>query len=235
PHGPNAPFAVRGTVDAPFVTETAASHPLMRWVALKDLNISRASTFALEPKDVAVASSFKQPILVARDRDGKKTVALGFELKRSDLPLRVAFPVLLINALDWFAGADSGLVASYATGRPWRVPVPAGATELFVHAPDGSRTRAPVHDGRASYVASRAGFYELESAGAPNRIVAVNLASVEESNIAPKAQLSVLGRQLSAPEMGRIGVRRELWGYFVVLALLLAFVEWWTYNRRVTV
>ena len=235
PHGPNAPFAVRGTVDAPFVTETAASHPLMRWVALKDLNISRASTFALEPKDVAVASSFKQPILVARDRDGKKTVALGFELKRSDLPLRVAFPVLLINALDWFAGADSGLVASYATGRPWRVPVPAGATELWVRAPDGTRTRAPVHDARASYVAMRAGFYELESAGAPNRIVAVNLASVEESNIAPKAQLSALGRQLSAPEMGRIGVRRELWGYFVVLALLLAFVEWWTYNRRVTV
>ena len=93
-------------------------------------------------------------------------MALGFELRRSDLPLRVAFPVLLINALDWFAGADTGLVASYATGRPWRVPVPAGATELYVKAPDGTRTRAPVHDGRASYVAMHAGFYELESAGA---------------------------------------------------------------------
>jgi hypothetical protein len=84
-------------------------------------------------------------------------------------------------------------------------------------------------------VASRAGFYELESAGAPNRVVAVNLASVEESNIEPHAKLTVVGRTLGAPEMGRIGVRRELWGYFVVLALLLAFVEWWTYNRRVTV
>lgn len=235
PHGAAAPFAVRGTVEAPFVTETAASHPLMRWVALKDLNIARASTFALEHGDVAVASSFKQPIFVARDRDGKKTVALGFELKRSDLPLRVAFPVLLINALDWFAGADTGLVASYATGRPWRVPVPAGASELWVRAPDGTRTRAPVHDGRASYVAARAGFYEVEAVGAPNRTVAVNLASAEESNIAPRRELSATGRALAAPEVGRLGVRRELWGYFVVLALLLAFVEWWTYNRRVTV
>ena len=115
------------------------------------------------------------------------------------------------------------------------MPVPAGATELYVKAPDGTRTRAPVHDGRASYVAMHAGFYELESAGTPNRVVAVNLASVEESNIAPKGQLSAVSHQLSAPEVGRIGVRRELWGYFVVLALLLAFVEWWTYNRRVTV
>jgi len=217
------------------VTETAAAHPLMRWVALKDLNIARASTFALSPGDVAIASSFKEPIFVARDRDGRKTVALGFELKRSDLPLRVAFPILLINALDWFAGADSGLVASYATGKPWRVPVPAGATELWVHAPDGTRTRAPVHDGRASYVATRAGFYELESAGVPNRVVAVNLASAAESNIAPNKELSALGRRLSAPEVGRIGVRRELWGYFVLFALLLAFVEWWTYNRRITI
>jgi hypothetical protein len=232
PHGAASPFALRGAVDGPFVTETAASHPLMRWVALKDLNIARASTFALAPGDVAVASSFKQPIIVARvarDRDGKKTVALGFELKRSDLPLRVAFPILLINALDWFAGADTGLVASYATGHPWRVPVPAGATELWVRAPDGTRTRAPVHDGRASYVAAHAGFYGLESAGTPDRTVAVNLASAEESNIKP------VPHALRAPEAGRIGVRRELWGYFVVFALLLAFVEWWTYNRRVTV
>src|SRR4051794_25185105 len=202
----------------------------MRWVTLKDLNIARASTFALSPGDVAVASSFKQPILVARDRGGRKTVALGFELKRSDLPLRVAFPILLINALDWFAGADTGLVASYATGRPWRVPVPAGATELWVRAPDGTRTRAPVHDGRASYVAAHAGFYTLESAGAPDRLVAVNLANAEESSIAPKRQLSVVGRPLSAPEVGRVGVRRELWGYFVFAALLLALIEWWTYN-----
>jgi len=235
PRGAASPFAVRGSVEAPFVTETAAAHPLMRWVALKDLNIARASTFALERGDVAIASSFKQPIFVARDRDGKKTVALGFELKRSDLPLRVAFPVLLINALDWFAGADTGLVASYATGKPWRAPVPAGASELWVRAPDGTRTRAPVHDGRASYTAARTGFYALEAAGAPERTVAVNLASAEESNIAPHAQLSVDGRALAAPEVGRLGVRRELWGYFVVLALLLAFVEWWTYNRRVTV
>jgi len=235
PHGEGSPFAIRGSVDGPLITDTAAAHPLMRWVALKDLNIARASTFALAAGDVAIASSFKQPVIVARERDGRKTAAIGFELRRSDLPLRVAFPVLLINALDWFAGADSGLVASYATGRPWRVPVPAGATELWVHAPDGTRTRAPVHDARASYVAMRAGFYGLESAGAPNRTIAVNLASAEESSIAPKLQLSAVGRPLSAPEVGRIGVRRELWGYFVALALLLAFVEWWTYNRRVTV
>jgi hypothetical protein len=246
PHGAASPFALRGSVAAPFITDTAARHPLLRWVALKDLNIARASTFALAAGDVAVASSFKQPIIVARERAGKKTVALGFDLKRSDLPLRVSFPVLLINALDWFAGGDAGLVASYATGQPWRLPVPAGATELWVRAPDGSRAAAPIHDGRASYVAARAGFYTILAGqagqagdagdpGGSSRLVAANLANAAESNIAPKPQLTVGGRPLTAPERGRVGVRRELWIYLAALALLLALVEWWTYNRRVTV
>jgi hypothetical protein len=235
PHGEGSPFAIRGPVDGPVVTETAAQHPLMRWVALKDLNIARATTFAIAAGDVAIASSFKQPIIVARERAGRKTVALGFELKRSDLPLRVAFPILLINALDWFAGGDVGLVASYATGHAWRLPVPSGATELFVRAPDGSRARAPVHDARASYFARKIGFYELEPTGAPARLIAANLADARESAIAPHATLSAGGRALPRPEMGRVGVRRELWIYLVLAALALALVEWWTYNRRVTV
>ena len=172
----------------------------------------------------------------ARSRRAARPWRSASTLRRSDLPLRVAFPVLLVNALDWFAGADTGLVASYATGRPWRVPAPAGATELYVKAPDGTRTRAPVHDGRASYVAMHAGFYELESAGAPNRVVAANLASVDrvEHRAAPHAR----GRR---PRAGRARGRTasacdaSCGRYFVVLALLLAFVEWWTYNRRVTV
>ena len=145
--------------------------------------------------------------------------------------------MLLINALDWFAGNDSGLVASYATGRPWRLPVPPGATELSVRAPDGD-----AHAARRCTTAAPAtsamhvGFYELESAGAPDALVAVNLANAEESSIAPRAHAQPsTDERWRAPELGRIGVRRELWGYFVLFALLLAFVEWWTYNRRVTV
>jgi hypothetical protein len=239
PRGAASPFALRGSVAAPLLTETAAQHPLMRWVALKDLNIAHASTFALAPGDVAVASSFKQPIIVARAaRDsGRKTVAIGFDLKRSDLPLRVAFPVLLINALDWFSGSDAGLVASYATGRAWRLPVPTGATELWVRAPDGSRVRAPLHDGRASYFARKVGFYTLTTSATATaaRLVAANLADARESAIAPRARVTVGGVALRAPEAGRVGVRRALWGYLVLAALALALVEWWTYNRRVTV
>src|SRR5581483_12425054 len=123
------------TVDAPIVTEIAAKHPVMRWVTLADLNVTRASRFQLEPGDVAVASALRDPIIVARDRNGRKSVALGFDLRKSDLPMRVAFPALVVNALDWFAGADTGLMPSVPLGQAWRLPAPAGALEVEVRGP----------------------------------------------------------------------------------------------------
>jgi von Willebrand factor type A domain/Aerotolerance regulator N-terminal len=231
PRGEHSPFAVRGEISAPLVTEVAANHPLMRWVTLKDLNISRASKLALEPGDVAVASALRDPIIAAREKDGRKVAALGFELRKSDLPLRVAFPVLVVNALEWFGGNDGSLVASYSTAHPWRLPAPPGAAELTVRGP-GITAKAPVHDGRATFFGMRAGYYETEPG---TRVFAANLASPSESRVEPRATLTVDGQTLRAPEPGKVGVRRALWAWLAAAALLLLFVEWWTYNRRVTV
>jgi hypothetical protein len=238
PRGPGSPFPVAGEINAPLITEAAADHPLMRWVTLKDLNISRATRFTLAAGDVAVASALRQPIIAARERDGRKVAALGFDLRKSDLPMRVGFPVLVVNAIDWFAGADTGLLAAYATGRPWRLPAPPGASELRVTAPSGQVQRAPVHDGRASFYGERVGYYLVASdAGVSTELrqFAANLQSPSESKVQPRAELTVDGHRLAAPAPGRVGLRRSLWSYLIWIVLGLAALEWWTYNRRVTV
>jgi hypothetical protein len=228
PQGEASPFHINGEIAAPLITETASAHPLMRWVTLKDLNIARASRFVLEAGDVAVASALRQPIIVARDRGGFKLAALGFALQKSDLPLRVAFPVLVVNALDWFGGNDSDLQTSFSTAHPWRLP--ASGSELQIRDPDGVVHKAPAHEGRATFFGARVGYYQ-----AGERMFAANLASPSESRIEPRATLSVDGNVLAAPEPGRVGLRRALWAWLAALALLALCVEWWTYNRRVTV
>jgi len=241
PRGDGSPFPLRGEIKDPLVTELAAEHPLARWLALKDLNITRASRFQLGPGDVAVASSLRQPIIAARDRDGRKVVALGFDLRQSDLPLRVAFPILLVNTLEWFAGSDGGLVASFPTGRPIRLMAPAGATELAVRDAAGVTVRAPVIEGRAPYLAERAGFLDVSATGARTgggnapSLVAANLTSPDEARALLRPTLVVDGKTLAAPERGALGVPRALWPLLIFAALALLLVEWWTYNRRVTV
>ena len=81
---------------------------------------------------------------------------------------------------------------------------------------------------------SQVGVYEVRSRNAEGeRLIgrfSVNLMSASESTIAPVADLEL---SAIAPEMGgqeNVG-QRELWPWFVVVALFVLMVEWWIYHR----
>jgi von Willebrand factor type A domain len=253
PSGPASPIAVRGEVAAPHITEVDEGHPVMRWVTLSDVYMDRSDAFAPDATrgESTLAFSVRDPIIAAK-RDGKrKILAIGFSLpaqgrdSATDLPMRVAFPMLLVNALDWFAGDQTDLLTTYPTGTRERVPLDGvvGATEADVRGPDGQLTHTPVIDGLATFYGSRVGYYDL-AAKAPDGSVlarielAANLASPEESDIAPSAKLTLGGpggKQLAEPEAFAISHSQKLWIYLIVLAAGLILVEWITYHRRITV
>lgn len=250
PTGPNSPFKIAGELAAPRITEIDEGHPVMRWVSLSDVYMDKSNTFAIDPKlgESAVAFSVRDPIIAAK-RDGhRKILAFGFSLpaggreSATDLPMRVAFPMMLVNTLDWFAGDQADLLTTYETGKRERVPLDGvvGATEADVRGPDGSTTKTPVLDGLATFYGTHVGYYDL-AAKAPDGSVmsqiqlAANLASPTESDIAPSTELTLGGKKLAAPEAFAITHSRKLWIYILLLAGVLIVTEWVTYHRRVTV
>jgi hypothetical protein len=253
PSGKNSPIAVRREVANPHITEVDEGHPVMRWVTLTDVYMDKAESFSPDARkgESSLAFSVTDSVIAAK-RDGKrKILAIGFSLpaqgreSATDLPMRVAFPMLLVNALDWFAGDQTDLLTTYPTGTRERVPLDGvvGATEAEVRGPDGRRTRTPVIDGLATFYGSRVGYYDL-AAKAPDGTVlarvelAANLSSIEESDIAPSAKLTLggaRGKQLAEPEAFAVTRSRKLWIYLIVFAAGLLLVEWITYHRRITV
>ena len=211
----------------------------MRFVTLKDVNIHSSRTFDLRPGDTVLASSFRKPIMLARSVKGKKHVVFGFDPKGSDLPMRVAFPMLMVNTFDWFSGDTNSLVTSYRTGDTWYVPINRSGssakrlTSVDIKDPQGTRFTAPVSDGRVVLYGKHAGVYEISGPGLAMRIAA-NLSDPQESNIKPHT-LSVRGERANAPTGFSSSLRREIWIYLLLAALVLLLVEWATYNRRITV
>src|SRR5690606_38259052 len=118
PTGEHSPFPVRRTVSVPRVTEVDENHPVMRWVVMSDVNFDASQVFAVEPArgEVSLARYVRETMIAARRDGGRKIVAFGFSLGGTDLTLRVAFPLLLVNSLDWFAGDDADLITTYQTG-----------------------------------------------------------------------------------------------------------------------
>jgi hypothetical protein len=253
PTGPASPIAVRGEVASPHITEIDEGHPVMRWVTLADVYMDKTDAFTPDAKrgESTLAFSVRDSVIAAK-RDGKrKILAIGFSLpaqgrdSATDLPMRVAFPMLLVNALDWFAGDQSDLLTTYATGSRERVPLDGvvGATEAEVKGPDGRVTHTPVIDGLATFYASRVGYYDLQAKAPDGSVLArvelaANLASTEESDIAPSSKLTLGGpggKQLAPPEAFAITHSQKLWLYLILFAAGLILVEWITYHRRITV
>ncbi len=245
PEGPDSPlesepgFVTAAPRAAIGFDRVDTRHPLLRWASdLEEAHIGRIVRYRPQAADHVLGASAAGPLLIAGQRHGDRFMALAFDVRESDLPLLVSWPVLLINAVDWFAGEDPAYLSSFRTGETWRVPVPAGADRAVVDPPtapgDGGRFTAPVLEGRAVFLGARAGLYRVH-AGGEDALVAGNLADPDESRCAPRASLTVGTVRATAPVAGRAGVRRELWIYLLGAALAVLAVEWATYHRRVTV
>jgi hypothetical protein len=177
PTGPDSPFAIAREIAAPRITEIDEGHPVMRWVAMSDVYMDKTFVFAPDARkgESTLAFAVRDPVIAAK-RDGKrKIVAFGFSLpsmgrdSATDLPLRVAFPMLLVNTLDWFAGDQTDLLTTYPTGARERVPLDGvvGATQAEVKGPDGTLTQTPVIDGLATFYASKVGYYDVAAKSWP--------------------------------------------------------------------
>jgi len=249
-----APVKVGEEIVQPGFDKIDRKHPTVRFTALDDVNVARGHKLTGEPGDKVVGASEGSPILIAGTRGGSKFVALGFDVRDSDLPLRVAWPLFLLNTINWFTDEDASYLSSFRTGDVWRIPVGAQATTARLKMPGGGEQVVPVHEGRAVFLGERAGFYEMAprgdgpfgqpatpdpaaNAGAAPAVTAfaANLLDETESTIAPAIEIRADGKVAGKVEGFHVGVRREIWIYLLLAVALLTAVEWATYHRRITV
>jgi hypothetical protein len=263
PRGPGGPVRVENLLTSPGFDKVDRKHPAVRFLALDDVNVAEGHKLVPQSGDKVLGASDggASPILVAGTRAGFKFVALGFDVRQSDLPLRIAWPLFVLDCINWFTDEDAQYLSGYRTGEVWRIPTGGPASQAVVKMPDGSRQPVAVHEGRAVFLGQRAGFYELTTDTRPEVVTggasdgatagegaggegdradrpvafAANLLDADESAITPQEQLVVDGKSAGELTGFHLGVRREIWVYLLLAVALLTALEWATYHRRVTV
>jgi von Willebrand factor type A domain/Aerotolerance regulator N-terminal len=213
--------------------------PFLKWTAIDDVYIGRAHKLVPRAGDKVIGASDKGALLVTGRREEGRFVALGFHPRDSDLPLRIAWPLFVLNVLGDFVAEDASYLSSFRTGEIWHIPVPTLSDEVWLTGPTApDPRRVPVQDGRAVHLGVDAGFYSLEAGpkgAAVKSEFAANLADREESSIEPKKTITVDGRDAGPVTGFHVGVRSEWWILLLALAVLLTTIEWATYHRRITV
>jgi hypothetical protein len=215
----NLPLAAADRLRGSQVLRWAVRHPVMRYVTLEGVTIGEA--LRLAPTGGEILAEAETPLLWAYEGEGIRAIVSAFSLDQSDLPLHMAFPIFLQNALTWLGGGER----AYEAGAPVVLPS-RGDTDAVLEWPDGSSQALTSSAGRFVIpAADRAGVYVLRT-GTREYSFVVN-PSAEEIAIAP-VRPRAAG---AAPPAGTARGMSDIWRALMLLAVAVLSVEWWLWLR----
>lgn len=255
----SSPLGNTGMLEKPLVTDTDSASPLLRLVEWRNVTFLRATEIAPAPLDrdgwkfQTPLRSFEHPLIVSGARGEQRLAVFAFDVADTDLPLRIAFPLLVSNTLHWLASPGTGgnggtggtggsALGAIESGQAMMLAAGETAYPPSETAAFASGTAAAVPAARpASETAVhgllqplRNGFYRVENNPGTNAVrwIAANTFSDTESNLlnAPGKNHHAASR-LSA--LGAAAVR-PLWQWLILAAFALLLLEWWLFHRRHT-
>lgn len=249
-------FTVSGAAESPTVRVIDPSDPLLNYLSLAEVSVLDAVRIPLPDWAVPVvagdltmpgAEGENVPLIFRGEVGGRRIAVLAFDLRRSDLPLQVAFPILISNLLDWLAPAGSGVPAQVSPGEPVTLTASqalssesAGqaVTSALITRPDGSTVRLQLENGAATFAgADTLGLYqvrwETDNPDTENSAAfAANLFSPQESDTQPLQSISLAGAgSIQAGDASASLARREFWRALAFFALGVLMAEWMVYHR----
>ncbi|MFH1742777.1 MAG: BatA and WFA domain-containing protein, partial [bacterium] len=183
-----------GVIERPLFSDWRRSHPINRHLALTNVSIEKAIRVAAPDDFAPLASSFGDPLILLRENSNRNILVTTFDTSSTDLPLRVAFPMLVSNAIRYMAGVD--------LGNRWQNPtigeiLTQGDLNRFIEKDTGDIVAIVSPNGERIDLAQdeplipvdQVGFYDRETAdGNHISLFAANLFNQRESRIKPEEE-----------------------------------------------
>ena len=203
------------------VTGWNAQHPVTRWVRTHDISVRNPAALKAEPGDAILAYTEgdpPSPVILAREREGRRILIVGFNPHDSNMPQESAFPLLMAGSIEWMTHSVDEAADSLSTGE---VDQPGPATKIL--APSGREIPFARQGAEVHWLATETGMYKLAGPGGETS-VPVNPPALPEQRV-----------QLTAAEAGEVegeplpAATWELWRWLVLLAIAALWLEWWLY------
>jgi len=211
---------------------TDAGDPLLTNVDLRDVHIARSQDLRSSSFGRPLITSLQTPLVLVRDEPFRQAL-FGFDLHESDLPLRIAFPILVENLSEWML-PPSVPSHSFHPDEPVTIVPETGATSVTVIRPDNSR-RLLASTAIATFGdTDPTGLYTVEQvvAGSVDRSwFTVNLFSEQISQLKPAERLTLPPVNTAATVHALHRGQLEIWPWIALIALCIVVIEWLAFHR----
>lgn len=219
----------------------ASDSAITTFVDLDDMSLLKFRAITADWAEPLITTSGGD-ILLAGETNGQQIAIMPFDVRDSNLPLLIAYPVLMSNLIDWFSPADIvTLPDGLSVGDSVVIHPPLLADSIRVTAPDGEVNDLVIDNNTLVFTdTNQLGLYQLEIIQAgevtQSQNFAVNLFATDESDITPIAEDALIlgGTAMDGEATEQLGLR-EFWWILVVFALIIMSIEWVVYHRRLRV
>jgi hypothetical protein len=210
-----------------------AQHPVTRWVRTRDVSVRNPALLEVLPTDTVLASAEgarPTPLILARERAGRRSLIIGFDPADSNFPQQSAFPLLMAAGVEWMTHTIEDVSGSLAAGE---LELPGPATRII--APSGkdvffARSGSDVH-----FLALETGLYRLIGPDRETSLAVSTPPLLPSERLTPTPSESAPVEPEVVPPAGR-----DLWRWLVAVAMVALWAEWLLFyssrtNRRAAV
>lgn len=219
-------------IEAPPILGVDRKHPVMRYLSPENVGIGSATQFTVPPGSFELMTTNGTPLIADISRNARQMLVIGFDISNSDWPLKLSFPLFIQNVVNWVPRKSTADQQFVQSGTPIEFSAQREETDLTIQKPNGEKNNLVISPTHPVYYGDTAlvGSYVVHK-GDSEYDIAVNLGSVQESNIAPSDTLS-FGRGTIQSTQKPLRTTREFWPILVLVALIILQLEWWIYSKR---
>lgn len=207
-----------------------------RAVDWSNIHIMQAKTIQLPSWADPLVTTDAGPLVFSGSVEGRRVAVITFDLRESDLPLQVTYPILFSNLINELVppGAFDATHALHP-GESLSIAPQPGVEQVIVTSPSNiGYTLRPGANGYIFTETDELGFYGVNFISPSARAAeyfAVNLFDRAESDIRVHPTIQIGRAAVTNAEPQKVG-QFELWPWLAALAILILLIEWQMYHRR---
>jgi len=231
---PANPFFTVGETVKDIKNIQVNDHSLTRYVDWKTVHVLQAKKATMPNWMNILIESDSTPLVAAGETNGQRIAVLTFDLRKSDLPLQVAYPILFSNLINYLAppsAFDSS--QSLSAGETLTLVPPTDAEQIVIASPS-NKTYTLAAGQTLFSETNELGYYAVNFVSKDTTKVeyfAVNLFDPAESNISPREKLQIGSTSVAPAASQQIGLQ-ELWKWMASFALVILMIEWQVFHRK---
>lgn len=192
--------------------------------------------FYIDKTNIIEEAKWLRPILKLNDKtlvgkgvvDNQKMVVIAFDIRDTDLPLKMDFPIFMQNILDYILNINTQEKVEVLAGETIGINILPKAKEVNIIDPSGKKQKLTSSSYSDTF---KKGIYTIEQKTDGETLKSSFVSNIDTSKESLDRDETIDGETSGAANENKVRSGKDIRNIILILALLVISFEWVVYNR----